>query len=77
MRVLSRWVAAAFALRRVDIFERCSQRGFLCVSADQCMFVDKPSVAVRDHLQENLKGQERAIEAVVGAIEAWEFSYVC
>uniref|UniRef100_A0AAV1T794 AAA+ ATPase domain-containing protein n=1 Tax=Peronospora matthiolae TaxID=2874970 RepID=A0AAV1T794_9STRA len=40
----------------------------------QCNFVSKPSQAVRAHLQENLKGQERAVEAVVGAIEAWEFS---
>ncbi|CEG50156.1 26s protease regulatory subunit 6a [Plasmopara halstedii] len=40
----------------------------------QCTFVDKPSQVVRQHLQENLKGQERAVEAVVGAIEAWEFS---
>jgi len=38
--------------------------------------VDKPSQAVRSHLQQNLKGQERAVEAVVGAIEAWEFSCV-
>ena len=44
--------------------------------ADQCSFVSKPSQAVRAHLQENLKGQERAVEAVVGAIEAWEFSCV-
>ncbi|CAH0483016.1 unnamed protein product [Peronospora belbahrii] len=40
----------------------------------QCKFVDKPSQMVRHHLQDNLKGQERAVEAVVGAIEAWEFS---
>lgn len=40
----------------------------------QCTFVDKPSQAVRQHLKQNLKGQERAVEAVVGAIEAWEFS---
>ncbi|KAL3668558.1 hypothetical protein V7S43_006641 [Phytophthora oleae] len=40
----------------------------------QCTFVDRPSQAVRQHLQDNLKGQERAVEAVVGAIEAWEFS---
>ncbi|RMX64903.1 hypothetical protein KXD40_005630 [Peronospora effusa] len=40
----------------------------------QCTFVKKPSQMVRQHLQENLKGQERAVEAVVSAIEAWEFS---
>lgn len=46
------------------------------ILADQCTFVDKPSQAVRTHLQQNLKGQERAVESVVGAIEAWEFSCV-
>ncbi|CAI5742444.1 unnamed protein product [Peronospora destructor] len=40
----------------------------------QCTFVNKPSQKVRQHLLENLKGQQRAVEAVVGAIEAWEFS---
>ncbi|RLN88518.1 hypothetical protein BBJ28_00011305, partial [Nothophytophthora sp. Chile5] len=40
----------------------------------QCTHVDKPSQSVRQHLQQNLKGQERALESVVGAIEAWEFS---
>ncbi|KAG7379155.1 hypothetical protein PHYPSEUDO_008931 [Phytophthora pseudosyringae] len=44
------------------------------LGSDQCTFADKPSQTVRQHLQENLKGQERAVEAVVGAIEAWEFS---
>ncbi|RLN88831.1 hypothetical protein BBJ28_00002878 [Nothophytophthora sp. Chile5] len=42
--------------------------------AYQCTHVDKPSQSVRQHLQQNLKGQERALESVVGAIEAWEFS---
>ncbi|KAF4322395.1 hypothetical protein BBO99_00002954 [Phytophthora kernoviae] len=62
---------SAFTLRWEDYWEAALYHSGL---GYQCTFVDKPSQAVRKHLLQNLKGQERAVEAVVGAIEAWEFS---
>ncbi|ETI56283.1 hypothetical protein L914_01060 [Phytophthora nicotianae] len=61
----------AFEIRWEDYWEAAMYHSGL---GYQCTFVDKPSQMVLHHLQENLKGQERAVEAVVGAIEAWEFS---
>ncbi|KAL4175053.1 hypothetical protein KRP22_000026 [Phytophthora ramorum] len=61
----------AFAMRWEDYWEAAMYHTGL---GYQCTFADKPSQAVRNHLMENLKGQERAVESVVGAIEAWEFS---
>ncbi|KAI9993744.1 hypothetical protein PInf_016263 [Phytophthora infestans] len=62
---------AAFDIRWEDYWEAAMYHTGL---GYQCTFVDKPSQTVLQHLQDNLKGQERAVEAVVGAIEAWEFS---
>lgn len=42
--------------------------------SDQCSYVEKPSQSVRNHLQSHLKAQDRAVESIVAAIEAWEFS---
>ncbi|KAE8896751.1 hypothetical protein PF005_g541 [Phytophthora fragariae] len=61
----------AFEIRWEEVWETAMYHTGL---GYQCTFVDKPSQVVRSHLQQNLKGQERAVEAVVGAIEAWEFS---
>lgn len=44
--------------------------------ADQCTFVESPSQNVRSYLQTHLRAQDRALESVVAAIEAWEFSCV-
>lgn len=44
--------------------------------ADQCTFVENPSQNVRSYLQTHLRAQDRALESVVAAIEAWEFSCV-
>ncbi|KAF4036437.1 Torsin [Phytophthora infestans] len=62
---------SAFDIRWEDYWEAAMYHTGL---GYQCTFVDKPSQTVLQHLQDNLKGQERAVEAVVGAIEAWEFS---
>jgi hypothetical protein len=48
----------------------------LRLQVEQCLFVDKPAVAVHEYLKENLVAQDRAIESVVAAVESWEFSYV-
>ncbi|TYZ60632.1 hypothetical protein PybrP1_004889 [[Pythium] brassicae (nom. inval.)] len=40
----------------------------------QCSYVERPSQSVRSHLQTHLKAQDRAVESIVAAIEAWEFS---
>lgn len=49
---------------------------FVCLyhESDQCSFVEKPSQSVRNHLQSHLKAQDRAVESIIAAIEAWEFS---
>uniref|UniRef100_K3WL49 AAA+ ATPase domain-containing protein n=1 Tax=Globisporangium ultimum (strain ATCC 200006 / CBS 805.95 / DAOM BR144) TaxID=431595 RepID=K3WL49_GLOUD len=40
----------------------------------QCTFVENPSQSVRSYLETHLKAQDRALDSVVAAIEAWEFS---
>ncbi|GAB9463183.1 hypothetical protein Gpo141_00000653 [Globisporangium polare] len=48
--------------------------GFYTGLGYQCTFVENPSQSVRSYLHTHLKAQDRALESVVAAIEAWEFS---
>ncbi|TYZ60630.1 hypothetical protein PybrP1_004887 [[Pythium] brassicae (nom. inval.)] len=48
--------------------------GFYSGFGYQCTFVENPSQNVRSYLQTHLRAQDRALESVVAAIEAWEFS---
>ncbi|KAF0719131.1 hypothetical protein AaE_010503 [Aphanomyces astaci] len=48
--------------------------GYKSGFGEQCTFVEHPSLAVRKHLQANLKAQDRAVDVLVASIEAWEFS---
>lgn len=59
-----------------ELLEKRTNNG-VCVydvAIDQCTFVENPSQSVRNYLETHLKAQDRALDSVVAAIEAWEFS---
>ncbi|CCI39989.1 unnamed protein product [Albugo candida] len=42
--------------------------------AEQCSYVEKPSTAAKNHLLEHIIAQDLAVESIIAAIEAWEFT---
>ena len=42
-------------------------------AAEQCQYVESPSKSVAKTLKQMIRGQDLATDAIVSAIESWEF----